>query len=122
MSTSQIVILLIIGLLGGFISGSMGVGGGIIMVPALVMFMGFSQHMAQGTSLAVLLPPTGILAAMHYYKNGFINVKIALILMIVFVVGAWLGSLISVQIPAKTLKRIFGVFILIASLKIIFGK
>ncbi|MDB4335078.1 sulfite exporter TauE/SafE family protein [bacterium] len=122
MALNQIIILLIVGLLGGFVSGSLGVGGGIIIVPALVYFLGFSQHMAQGTSLAILLPPTGILATMQYYKNGWVDVKVALILISVFVVGAYLGSLISVQIPGKTLKKVFGIFMLIASLKIIFTK
>ncbi len=122
MPTSQLVILLIIGLLGGIVSGSLGVGGGIIIVPALVYFMGFNQHLAQGTSIAILLPPTGILAAMQYYKKGFIDIKVALILMTIFIAGAYLGSLISLNIPAKTLKKVFGIFMLVISLKMIFGK
>ena len=122
MPTSQLIILLIIGLLGGIASGSLGVGGGIIIVPALVYFMGFNQHLAQGTSIAILLPPTGILAAMQYYKKGFIDIKVAIILMTIFVVGAYLGSLISFNIPAKTLKKVFGLFMLVISLKMIFGK
>lgn len=122
MPTSQLIILLIIGLLGGIVSGSLGVGGGIIIVPALVYFIGFNQHLAQGTSIAILLPPTGILAAMQYYKKGFIDIKVAIILMTIFVVGAYLGSLISLNIPAKTLKKVFGLFMLVISLKMIFGK
>jgi len=122
MPTSQLIILLIIGLLGGIVSGSLGVGGGIIIVPALVYFIGFNQHLAQGTSIAILLPPTGILAAMQYYKKGFIDIKVAIILMTIFVVGAYLGSLISLNIPAKTLKKVFGIFMLVISLKMIFGK
>ena len=122
MPISQLVILLIIGLLGGIVSGSLGVGGGIIIVPALVYFMGFNQHLAQGTSIAILLPPTGILAAMQYYKKGFIDIKVALILMTIFIAGAYLGSLISLNIPAKTLKKVFGIFMLVISLKMIFGK
>ncbi|MBI9060455.1 MAG: sulfite exporter TauE/SafE family protein [Marinilabiliaceae bacterium] len=122
MPTSQLIILLIIGLLGGIVSGSLGVGGGIIIVPALVYFIGFNQHLAQGTSIAILLPPTGILAAMQYYKKGFIDIKVAIILMTIFVVGAYLGSLISLNIPAKTLKKVFGLFMLMISLNMIFGK
>jgi len=122
MPTSQLITLLIIGLLGGIVSGSLGVGGGIIIVPALVYFIGFNQHLAQGTSIAILLPPTGILAAMQYYKKGFIDIKVAIILMTIFVVGAYFGSLISLNIPAKTLKKVFGLFMLVISLKMIFGK
>jgi uncharacterized protein len=121
-STSQIIILLAVGLLSGILSGAMGVGGGIIVVPALVYFLGFSQHMAQGTSLALLLPPTGILATMHYYKSGFVDIKVAFILIIMFVIGAYLGSLVSLQIPEKILKKMFGVFMLIAATKMIFEK
>jgi len=122
MPTSQLIILLIIGLLGGIVSGSLGVGGGIIIVPALVYFLGFNQHLAQGTSIAILLPPTGILAAMQYYKKGFIDIKVAIILMSIFVIGAYLGSLVSLNIPAKTLKKVFGLFMLVISIKMIFGK
>jgi len=122
MPTSQLIILLTIGLIGGIVSGSLGVGGGIFIVPALIYFMGFNQHLAQGTSIAILLPPTGILAAMQYYKKGFIDIKVAIILMILFIVGAYFGSLISLNIPAKTLKKVFGLFMLIISLKMIFGK
>ncbi|TAJ14146.1 sulfite exporter TauE/SafE family protein [Marinilabiliaceae bacterium JC017] len=122
MSATQIIILLVIGLLGGIVSGALGVGGGIIIVPALVFFMGYSQHLAQGTSLAILLPPTGILAAMQYYKNGFVDIKVAIILMLIFVLGAYLGSMISLNIPAKTLKKVFGIFMLLVSIKIIFSK
>lgn len=122
MAATQIIILLVIGLLGGIVSGALGVGGGIIIVPALVFFMGYSQHLAQGTSLAILLPPTGILAAMQYYKNGFVDIKVAIILMLIFVLGAYLGSMISLNIPAKTLKKVFGIFMLLVSIKIIFSK
>ncbi|MBN2164853.1 MAG: sulfite exporter TauE/SafE family protein [Marinilabiliaceae bacterium] len=122
LNISQVIILLAIGLASGFLSGTMGVGGGIIVVPALVYFLGFSQHMAQGTSLALLLPPTGILATMHYYKNGYVDVKVALILVIMFIVGAYLGSLLSLNIPAKVLKKIFAFFIIIAATKMMFEK
>lgn len=122
LNISQVLILLAIGLSSGFLSGTMGVGGGIIVVPALVYFLGFSQHMAQGTSLALMLPPTGILATLHYYKNGFVDVKVALIIIVMFIVGAYLGSLFSLQIPEKLLRRVFGVFVLLAATKMIFGK
>ena len=122
MTTAQLITVLLIGLTAGFVSGALGVGGGIIIVPSLIIFLGFSQHMAQGTSLAILLLPTGILAVMQYYKNGYVDFKVALILMILFVVGAYLGSLVSTNIPDKMLKKIFGIFMLLVSIKMIIGK
>ena len=122
MTTTQLIIILVIGLMAGLVSGALGVGGGIIIVPALVLFLGFSQHLAQGTSIAILLLPTGILAVMQYYKNGYVDVKVALILMLLFVVGAYLGSLISLSLPDKVLKKVFGIFMLLVSLKMVFGK
>jgi uncharacterized membrane protein YfcA len=122
MTTAQLITVLLIGLMAGFVSGALGVGGGIIIVPSLILFLGFSQHMAQGTSLAILLLPTGILAVMQYYKNGYVDFKVALILMILFVVGAYLGSLVSTNIPDKMLKKIFGIFMLLVSIKMITGK
>ena len=122
MTTTQLIIVLLIGLMAGVVSGALGVGGGIIIVPALVLFLGFSQHLAQGTSIAILMLPTGILAVMQYYKNGYVDVKVALILMLLFVVGAYLGSLVSLSLPDKVLKKVFGIFMLLVSLKMVFGK
>ncbi|NPA35940.1 MAG: sulfite exporter TauE/SafE family protein [Chlorobi bacterium] len=118
----QLILVLIIGLMAGIVSGALGVGGGIIIVPALVFLLGFSQHMAQGTSIAVLMLPTGILAVMQYYKNGYVNIKVALLLMLLFVAGAYLGSLFSMSIPDKLLRKVFGVFMLLVSIKMIMGK
>lgn len=122
MSINDIILLMITGLLGGFISGSLGVGGGIIIVPALVFVFGLSQHEAQGTSLALLSFPIGIIAAMQYYKRGFVNIKFALVIIVAFFVGSYLGSLISVNLPDKTLKKAFGILMLIAGTKMVFGK
>ena len=122
MKVNEIVLLLIIGLLAGLVSGTLGVGGGIIIVPALVFFMGFTQHMAQGTSLAFMLPPIGFFAAYTYYKNSYVNIKFALILLIAFIIGAYLGSLFSVNLDAKILRKLFGFFMIIVALKMIFGK
>ena len=96
MSVSTLIILLVIGLMGGILSGLVGVGGGIIIVPALVYFLGLSQHSAQGTSLALMLPPIGILAAMNYYKAGSLNIKYALVIAIAFIIGGYFGSKISI--------------------------
>ena len=122
MNFTEIIILIVIGVVAGVISGSIGVGGGIVVIPALVFIMGFSQHNAQGTSLAFMLPPIGILAAYNYYKSGYVNLKFALILILAFVIGAYVGSLISVNIPEKILRKIFGIFMLLVAAKMIFEK
>lgn len=121
MNVTTILILLIIGILAGILSGMIGVGGGIIIVPALVYFLGMTQHGAQGTSLALMLPPIGILAAMNYYKAGALNIKYAFIIALAFVVGGYFGSKISISyISEENLKRVFGIVMLIASVKLIF--
>src|SRR5215470_7061194 len=99
MSTETILLLTIIGLAAGILSGMVGVGGGIIVVPALVFFLGFSQHQAQGTSLGLLLLPVGILAVINYYNKGFIDVKVVIIMSIAFILGGWLGSKLSLALP-----------------------
>ena len=92
MTPETILILVLVGLAAGILSGLVGVGGGIIIVPALVFFLGFSQHEAQGTSLGLLLLPVGILAVMNYYKQGHIDVRIVLIMSAAFVAGGFFGS------------------------------
>jgi len=123
MDINNLLILLAIGLVAGFIAGGLGVGGGIIIVPALVFIFGMTQHQAQGTSLAVLAVPIGfIVAASNYHKQGLINYKYAIILVAAFLVGSYLGSKLSVNLPAKTLKKAFGVLMLVAGLKMFLGK
>ena len=120
MTAYEVIVLLVIGLLGGFVAGSLGVGGGIIIVPSLIFLLGLTQHQAQGTSLAMMLAPIGILAAINYYREGHINVGYAIILMIVFIVGGYFGSLFAINLPAAALKKIFGVLMLIVGLRMIF--
>jgi len=86
------LLFVIIGLLGGVASGLFGVGGGIVIVPALIYWAGFSQHKATGTSLAVLLPPIGLAAALQYYRHGNVDVRAAIILAATMFVGAWIGA------------------------------
>jgi uncharacterized membrane protein YfcA len=112
MTIQTILVIMIIGLLAGVLSGLVGVGGGIIIVPALVFLLGFSQHQAQGTSLGLLLLPVGILAVFNYYKQGYIDIKVVLIMSVAFVVGGWLGSKLSLSISEQLLKKVFA-FILI---------
>ena len=122
MTLTQLIILVIIGLLSGLLSGIFGIGGAIIVIPALVFVIGLSQHEAQGTSLAFMLPPVGILAAWNYYKEGYVNWKLALVLSLTFFVGAYLGSRFSVNISDRTLRRMFGILLLAVSIKMIFSK
>lgn len=122
MAITHLILLLIIGLLSGVLAGVLGVGGAIIVIPALVFLLGMPQHEAQGTSLAFMLPPIGILATWNYHKEGFVNWKVALILALTFFIGAYFGSIISVNIPAKVLKKAFGILLLIVAVKMIFSK
>ncbi len=119
---ATIFILLAIGLIAGMLSGMVGIGGGIVIVPALVYFIGFSQHQAQGTALFMFLMPIGILGVINYYQAGHVDWKTALIMASTFVIGSYFGSKISIAIDQNTLKRVFGVIILLLSLKMIFGK
>lgn len=111
-----------LGLLTGVLSGMIGVGGGIVLVPALIFFFGFSQHMAQGTSTALLLPPIGILAAWTYYKNGYVDVRAAALICAGFVLGGLFGAQLAVALPKETLRRAFGGLLFVISIKMILGK
>lgn len=122
MDVITVLILLVIGLLAGLLSGFVGVGGGIIIVPALVIFLGFTQHAAQGTSLAVLLAPVGILAVINYYKTGNIHVIAAIVICLAFVAGAYYGSKMAIGLDQKMVKKVFAVFMMLVALKYFFGK
>jgi len=118
----NIILYLLLGLLAGVLSGLIGIGGGILIVPALVLLFGLTQHQAQGTTLALLVPPIGILAAYEYYRHGYVNVKIAAFVCLGFVLGGLLGAKFATGISDTTLERIFGVVLLIISLKMIFAR
>jgi uncharacterized membrane protein YfcA len=122
MATSMVLTLIVIGIITGVMAGMLGIGGAIIMIPALVYFMGFSQQLAQGTSLAVMLPPIGILAAYNYYKAGHVDIKFALILAGAFLVGSYFGSKYALTLPQATLKKIFGVLLILVAAKMLFSK
>ncbi len=119
---SSILILLAIGVAAGMLSGLVGVGGGIIIVPVLVYFLGYSQHHAQGTTLFLFMLPVGFLGVYNYYKEGNVDIKSALIIGCTFIVGSYLGSKAALALDQNTVKRIFGVIIFVVSLKMIFGK
>ncbi len=122
MSTSILLILILIGIVTGIMAGMLGIGGAIILIPALIYFLGFSQHMAQGTSLAVMLPPIGIIAAFNYYKAGQVNLKFALILAAAFIVGSYFGSKLALNVPQPVLKKVFGVLLLLVAAKMLLSK
>jgi uncharacterized membrane protein YfcA len=122
MAISTLLLLLAIGIVSGAFAGLLGIGGGIILIPALVFFMGMGQQTAQGTSLAMMLPPIGILAAFNYYKAGQVNIKYALILAVAFIAGSYFGSKIAVNISPVLMKRVFGVIMLIVAVKMLLSK
>jgi uncharacterized membrane protein YfcA len=117
-----VIIILIIGIFAGLFSGFIGIGGGLIVVPCLVYFFGMSQHAAQGTSLAMMLPPIGAMAVYNYYKAGEIDFKVAAILCISFVVGSFFGSKIAISLTPDQLKRGFGIIIILLGVKMVFWK
>jgi uncharacterized protein len=122
MTSNQVFLLLMTGVLAGFVAGMMGVGGAIIIVPFLVFLLGLSQHEAQGTSLAVLLLPVGIFAVINYAKNGYVNFKFAAILAVAFLLGSYLGSALAIHLPEKLMQRIFGALLILIGLKFLSGK
>jgi uncharacterized membrane protein YfcA len=122
MSTSMILILIVIGIITGVMAGMLGIGGAIIMIPALVFLLGISQQTAQGTSLAVMLPPVGIIAAYNYYKAGNVNIRFALILALFFLVGSYFGSKLALNLPQAILKKIFGILLLLVAAKMLLSK
>ncbi len=122
MNITMFFLLVAIGLCAGLLSGVLGVGGGVVMVPLMLFLLGFSQYEAQGTSLAVLVPPVTLVAAYNYSKEGYVNWKYALIMSLFFVIGGYIGAKFAVRIDAKILRKVFGIVLLIIAAKMIFGK
>ena len=119
MNAETILILILVGLAAGTLSGLVGVGGGIIIVPALVFFLGFSQQAAQGTSLGLLLLPVGILAVINYYNKGFIDLKVVGIMCAAFVFGGWVGSKLALSLSQELVKKIFAVVLFYTAFKML---
>jgi uncharacterized protein len=125
MDTYIIIILLVVGLFAGMLGGMVGVGGGIIIVPALVYFLGFSQHTAQGTSLGLIMLPVGVLGFLQYYHSSIkagtpINFIVIGILAVAFVVGSYFGSKLAISIPQGLLKKYFAILLLLVGIKMLF--
>ena len=121
MDVGTILILVAIGLLAGILSGFVGVGGGMIIVPGLIYFLGLTQFQAQGTSLAMMLPPIGILAVMNYWKTGNVNITYAMIIAVTFIVGGFVGSKLALKLPESKVKLVFGLIMLYASIRMIWA-
>lgn len=113
---------LLLGLVAGILSGLIGVGGGVIIIPVLVFLFGLSQHQAQGTTLALLVPPIGLLAAWEYYKEGYVDLKIAGLICAGFFFGGLLGAKLATGLSSRMLEKVFGVALLPISIKMIFSK
>ncbi len=118
----NVFLYVLLGLIAGTFSGLIGIGGAIIIIPMLVLLFGLSQHTAQGTTLALMVPPIGLLAAWTYYKAGFVDLKVAGLICVGFFIGGLIGAKFATKIPDEILRKIFGVVLLAASLKMIFFK
>ncbi len=117
----EIVLFLVIGLLGGVVSGLLGIGGATLMVPALIFLAGYDQKLAQGTTLVLMVPPIGLLAAIEYYKNGNANLRAGLFIALAFFVGGYVGSKVAMGLDPHQLKRLFAIFLMLVSLKMFFS-
>ena len=120
MDTQTILIIILVGNAAGMLGGLVGVGGGIIIVPALVYFVGMNQHSAQGTSLALIMLPVGILGVLQYYKSGNVDFRIVGILAIGFFIGSFFGSKLALSLPQETIKKVFAVLMIVIAIKMLF--
>ena len=118
----EVVQFVVLGLVIGVFSGVVGVGGAVFLVPILVYVFGWQLHMAQGTALAMLIPPIGILAVWQYWSAGHVDIRVAGLMCVGFFIGGYFGGLVANHLPAETLRKIFGAALLIISLKMILGK
>jgi uncharacterized membrane protein YfcA len=119
---SNYFLYVLVGLVAGWVSGLIGIGGGGIIIPVLVFFFGLTQHQAQGTTLAVLVPPVGLLAALTYYRQGYVNLEMAAFMAVGFFVGGLLGARVAIGLSGAVLEKVFGVVLLLISVKMILGK
>lgn len=121
MPEPSVVLVLAIGLAAGILSGVFGIGGGVIIVPALIYMAGFRQHSATGTSLAVLLPPIGIGAMWEYYRHGNVDLRVAMIMAVAVFAGGWVGALVANRVSGPYLRLAFGLFVVVLGVSLILG-
>lgn len=114
--------LVLLGITSGILSGLLGIGGGVIVIPTLVYFLGFSQKMAQGTALAAMIPPIGLLATMAYWQRGEVNLKASIFIALVFFLGGWLGGFYAQQVSNLILRRSFALLLLLTAINLWFNK
>jgi uncharacterized protein len=120
MDIQSVIIVILIGVAAGMLSGLVGIGGGLVIVPALVYFLGFSQHTAQGTSLAMILLPVGIFAVIFYYKQGHVDLKVVWLLAAGFIIGSIAGSKVALNLPQETVKKMFAILMILIAIKMLF--
>lgn len=116
----DIVGFILLGAVSGALSGLLGIGGAIIIIPVLVYLFGFDQKTAQGTTLLLMLPPIGLLAAMEYYKAGYANIKAGIIIALFFIVGSWLSSKFAVKLNPDLVRKIFAGSLMLISIRMFF--
>lgn len=121
MSITSVLLLILIGLVAGGLGGMICLGGGIILIPALVLLMKLDQQTAQGTSIAVMLPPIGLFAVYNYYKAGYINTKYAMIIAAAFMVGAYFGSLLALRISPDLMRKVFSIILVVIAIRMFFS-
>jgi len=122
MDLQNITVIALIGMAAGLLGGMLGIGGAIIIIPAMVMFLGYSQQLAQGTALMMMVLPVGALAAFQYYQKGFVDIKVALIMAAFFFIGGYFGAKFATQIPQDLLKKLFSLLLLAIAIKMWFQK
>lgn len=120
MEFQNVVVIAMIGAAAGLLSGMLGLGGAIIIIPALALFMGYSQQMAQGTALMMMVLPVGALAAFQYYQKGYVDIRAALIMAVFFFAGGYFGAKFATQIPQDILKKIFALLLVVIAVKMWF--
>ena len=114
-----IIYLILIGIAAGFLGGMVGIGGGLIIVPALVLLLGISQHNAQGISLTMMLFPVGILGVMNYYKKGYIDFRYSALIAVGFLLGSYIGSKFSLSLPEEMVKKIFAIIMIVLAIRML---
>lgn len=122
MDWGTFIILILIGIFLGLLGGMFGISGAVFLVPALIYFVGLDQYTATGTSIAFMLPPIGLFAAINYYKAGYINIKYAIIIAIAFMISSYFSSKFALTIPKETLRKIFSIMLIIIAIKMFFTK
>lgn len=120
MDIQTILIIILVGIAAGILGGLVGVGGGIIIVPSLIYFVGFSQKTAQGTSLGLIMLPVGILGVLQYYKQGHVDFRVVGILALGFLAGSYFGSKIALSLPQETVKKMFAILMILIAVKMLF--